>query len=387
MDNSIIVKRIAYKIMAIFFYICYLFPINEKKILLIMTHDSSDEGNVGSTYHYFQNQDPDLIFKKVTRENYTFNVDKNLFKNLIYMFIAVPYHIATSHTIFMDNVFLPFSSITVKHNTRLVQLWHGTGTIKKFGLDCEEGWIKKLGKTTNENTSHFIVGSSYMKEIYKTAFGANEDKIFSIGCPRTDLFFDKSIIDERRQDFYKSYPELINKKLVLYAPTFRDYDNIPDDVDIHLDIDKFIENLDNNYVLGLRLHPHLAHTVNLEKNTNGPYQNRVYDFSDYTQLNTLLICCDSLITDYSSIIFEYALMKKPMIFYCYDLSKFEQSGRGFYSEYRSIIPGPIAFKTEDVVNSLMEDTNNQNIIDTFLDEYLENCDGHSRMRLYNLLMG
>ena len=58
--------------MAIFFYLSYLFPINEKKILLIMTHDDSDEGNVGSTYRYFQNQDPDLIFKKVTRENYTF---------------------------------------------------------------------------------------------------------------------------------------------------------------------------------------------------------------------------------------------------------------------------------------------------------------------------
>ena len=77
-------------------------------------------------------RDPDLIFKKVTRENYTFKPNKNLFKNLIYMFIIVPYHIATSKTIFMDNVFLPFSSIKIKKDTRLVQLWHGTGTIKEI---------------------------------------------------------------------------------------------------------------------------------------------------------------------------------------------------------------------------------------------------------------
>ena len=109
-----------------------------------MTHDDSDEGNVGSTYRYFKERNKDLIFKKITRENFTFKLNRTILKNLLYMFIFVPYHISTSKTIFMDNVFLPFSKIKVKDNTRLVQLWHGTGAIKKFGLECEEGWIKNL---------------------------------------------------------------------------------------------------------------------------------------------------------------------------------------------------------------------------------------------------
>ena len=83
-----------------------------------------------------------------------------------------------------------------------MQLWHGTGAIKKFGLECEEGWIKKLGINTNRNTTHFIVGSSWMKEIYKTAFDAEEDKIYNIGCPRTDLFFNMNILEERRDEFF-----------------------------------------------------------------------------------------------------------------------------------------------------------------------------------------
>ena len=378
-------KRTSYFIMAIFFYLSYLFPINKKKILLIMTHDDTDEGNVGSTYRYFQKQDPNLIFKKVTRENYTFKMNKNLFKNLIYMFISVPYHMATSKIIFMDNVFLPFSAVKIKKNTQLVQLWHGTGTLKKFGLDCEKGWIKKLALDTNKNTTHFIVGSRWMKSVYKTAFCAEDNKIFNIGCPRTDLFFNNVVLQEKRDEFFNSYPELSGKKIVLYAPTFRDEEYTAGEIKVHLDIDKLMSKLDDNYVLGLRFHPRIADRVNLNKYSTGDYQNRVIDFSDYSKLNTLLICCDILITDYSSIIYEYALMKKPVIFYSYDLAKFGKSGRGFYENYKTTVPGPITFKTEQIVDIINNYPTNTSI-DKFVAVYLENCDGNSRKRLYKLLM-
>jgi CDP-ribitol ribitolphosphotransferase len=351
-----------------------------------MTHDDSDEGNVGSTYQHFLKQDPDLIFKKITRENYTFKPNKYLFKNLIYMFITVPYHISTSKTIFMDNVFLPFSSIKIKKNTRLVQLWHGTGTIKKFGLDSEEGWIKKLGIATNKNTTHFIVGSNWMKKIYKTAFQAEEDKIFNIGCPRTDFFFNKPALEEKRNKFINSNPELSNKKIILYAPTFRDYNKNKQKNRIHLDIKKLLNKLSDEYVLVIRLHPYVAHNVNLNKYFKDSYTDKVFDFSFYNKLNTLLISSDLLITDYSSIIYEYALMKKPMIFYPYDLVEYEKSGRGFYGKYKSLVPGPIAFKTDDIINIINNNIANNYDIDQFLVNYLEDCDGNSRKRLYNLLM-
>lgn len=385
MNYILFSKYVAYTIMAIFFYLYYLFPINDKKILLIMTHDDGDEGNVGLAYRYFQKQDPDLKFKIVTGKNYNFKFGKNFFKNIIYMFIIVPYHIATSKTIFMDNVFLPFSFIKIKKNTSLVQLWHGTATLKKFGLDSEEGLVKKLGLAVNKNTSHFIVGSSWMKEIYKTAFEAKEDKIFNIGCPRTDLFFNKNIIQEKKDDFFKTYPELINKKIILYAPTFRENEVISDDIKINLDIQKLISSLDDKYVLGLRFHPYLAKKISSDKNTIFTDNPRVYNFSNYNKLNTLLICSDILITDYSSIIYEYALMKKPMIFYCYDLDKFEKSDRGFYGNYNSLIPGPIAMNTEEIIVIIKNHITDGYNIDEFLITYLENCDGNSKKRLYDLL--
>ncbi len=387
MDKNSYFKRVAYFLMGIFFYINYLFPVNEKKILLIMTHDDSDDGNVGSTYRYFQERNQDLIFKKITRENFTFKPNRTLLKNLLYMFIIVPFHISTSKTIFMDNVFLPFSKIKVKDNTRLIQLWHGTGAIKKFGLECEDGWIKTLGIDTNRKTTHFIVGSSWMKEVYKKAFGAEDEKIFNIGCPRTDLYFNRHILQERWDKFFNDYPGLVDKKIILYAPTFRDNQKKLDEIQIHLDIDKLMSKLDDGYVLGLRLHPHVSSNIDLGKYISESNQSRVYDFSHYNKLNTLLVCCHVLITDYSSIIYEYALTRKPMIFYPYDLDEFEKSGRGFYGDYRSTVPGPIAFETDEIVNIINKKGNSDIYnINEFLDIYLENCDGNSRERLYQLLM-
>jgi CDP-ribitol ribitolphosphotransferase len=359
-----------------------MIPVNPVKILLIMTHDDSDEGNVGSTYRYFQKRNPELIFKIVRREDYTFEKNKNLLKKLYKMFLLVPYHTATSSIIFMDNVFLPFSAIKIKKDTNLVQLWHGTGSIKKFGLECEEGWIKKLAIKTNKNTTHFIVGSRWMKNIYKASFGANDNRIWNIGCPRTDIFFNEDIILKMRDDFFNNYPELFGKKIILYAPTFRDDVT---EIKIHLEIDELMRGLDENYVLCLRLHPHISNIVKLDKLfSEGGYHNRIFDFSNYDKLNTLLLCSDLLITDYSSIIYEYALLKKPMIFYPYDLEIFRKKGRGFYGNYANLVPGPVALKTDDIVN-LINNSVNYNL-DEFLSVYLENCDGNSRKRLYDLLM-
>jgi CDP-ribitol ribitolphosphotransferase len=97
----------------------------------------------------------------------------------------------------------------------------------------------------------------------------------------------------------------------------------------------------------------------------------------------LLVCSDILITDYSSIIYEYALLGKQMIFYSYDLTKFEKLGRGFYDDYESMVPGPVVFKTQEIVDEINNPTEYD--LDEFLAKYLENCDGHARARLYDLL--
>lgn len=363
-------KKIAYTITAIFYYIFYLLPINQNKILLIPTHDDSQESNIGVTHTYFHEKNPDLVFFEITREDYNFKTGKK-FSKFIKIFIKLPYHIATSHTIFMDNVFLPFSMIKPKNATRIVQLWHGTGTIKKFGLDTEEGWIKEAAIKVNNRTTHYIVSSKWMREIYKTAFTHDTSKIYVTGSPRTDIFFQKNMLS-KKEDLYEYYPELKNKQLLLYAPTLRDNENT-----LQLDIEYLLNNINHQYILGIRLHPHIAKQIDIQLEDN------IINFSNYPNLNTLLSAADILITDYSSIIFEYGLLNKPMIFYTPDLDKFKKDGRGFYETYENIIPGKIVHNTKELINQINSPIKVD--LSDFKDKYLEICDGHSTERLYELL--
>lgn len=373
MNIESLIKQMAYNLMAITYYISYPLKIQKDKILLIMTHDDSSEGNIGLTRDYFHEQNPDFKFKIVTKKDYQFN--ENLLHNLIKTFIKVPYHMATSQMIFLDNVFLPISKINLKKETKLIQLWHGTASLKKFALDSESGWVKNLAKNISKKTTHFIVASNWMADIYKTAFEAEDDKIYVIGCPRTDLFFNEHLLENMCNKFYGEYPELKSKKLILYAPTFRDNEL---NADIHLDIGELLSNLSDEYVIGLRLHPHIA--SQLDSNI---LNDRVYDFSKYNRLNTLLIVSDVLISDYSSIIFEYALLNKPILFYAYDFDEFKKNSRGFYEDYESIVPGPILTDTLDLIPFILSPQVND--LQYFRDKYLEKCDGESVKRLYTLL--
>lgn len=363
-------KKIAYAITAIFYYIFYLFPINKNKILLIPTHDDSWESNIGVTHTYFHENNPDLVFVQITREDYNFKTSDK-FSKFIKIFIKLPYYIATSYTIFMDNVFLPFSMIKPKSDTRIVQLWHGTGTIKKFGLDTEEGWIKEAAVKVNNRTTHYTVSSTWMREIYKTAFTKDVSKIYVTGSPRTDIFFQKDMMG-KKQEFYELYPELKDKQLLLYAPTLRDNDN-----NVQLNIKYLLDNIGPEYVVGIRLHPHIVDQIDV------PLEDNLINFSSYSNLNTLLFAADVLITDYSSIIFEYGLLNKPMIFCTPDLDEFKKDGRGFYENYEEIVPGKIVYNTEELVDQI----NSPIKVDltSFRDKYLEICDGHSTERLYELL--
>ncbi|NRK74474.1 CDP-glycerol glycerophosphotransferase family protein, partial [Salmonella enterica subsp. enterica serovar Typhi] len=120
-----------------------------------------------------------------------------------------------------------------------------------------------------------------------------------VGIPRTDIFFDKTYIEKVRNSFYTKYPILKNKQVILYAPTFRD--NKEETSELLLNISYLKEYLESDYILIIKLHPSIKNAIDL---TN--YEGFIYDFSDYPTMNDLLFIADILITDYSSIPFEYS---------------------------------------------------------------------------------
>ena len=392
-----IMKRLGYYMFNIFYYIFYLFPINKNKMLLIMTHDVSSEGNILYSFNYFKSKNPVLFFKKITKELYDFKIDGKLMKKIINFFIFTPYHVATSKMIFLDNIFLPFAYTKFKKDVAVVQLWHGTGSIKKFALDSETGLIKELAIRSNSKNTHLLVGSENMVPVYQTAFKMDRKKIFPIGLPRTDIFFNKRYIRNKEKEFYEKYPELFEKKIVLYAPTFRDESfksqlrknkklDLDDNLNLNLKIFDLFKYLDEDYVLILKLHPAVSKHFSLEKLSLNPFfKDKIRDFSDFNSLNSIMIVSDCIITDYSSIIFEYSLLGKKMIFYPYDLEDFESYSRGFYFDYKEFVPGDICLSIEEISKKIKDKINNEDQIILFKNKYMEKCDGKSTERLQLIL--
>lgn len=340
-----------------------------------MTHDTSRDGNVGRMVEYLQNEQEGYRFAYIRRSDE---------RKLITFFLSKPYHMATAEYILMDNAFLPMAYMRFRRKVKVIQLWHGTGTVKQFGQDVNTGRLKELEKKANSRITHLIVNSEKTRVKYAGAFGIDRNKVLITGLPRTDLFFDAAKKEERIREFYQQYPELKGKKLFLYAPTFRDSQEIHPK--LMLDTQAWCGELPDDYILLLRLHPFVAKAYEHDQDRKEQAAvSRVLQMSSYPDINTLLLVSDCLITDYSSIIFEYCLLERPMVFYAYDLDSFTRQGRGFYEPYREYVPGPVVKSTQEIIELVRNMRFDIDVINRFRDENYAYQDGKSTQRLYQRL--
>jgi CDP-ribitol ribitolphosphotransferase len=283
----------------------------------------------------------------------------------------------------MDNVFLPMAYIRVKKNTKVIQLWHGTGTIKKFGQDVNTGRLKEQERRANRNITHLIVNNNQIAELYAKAFGIDIQKVYPIGLPKTDDILNRmrranqDNVNIDKKSIYTKYNLPIEKKLILYAPTFRDI-NLGSDT-VLKNVEDIAQKLPEDYILGLRLHPYVARMAKRLHKEN------VCDLSDERSLSELIMASDLLITDYSSIIYEYCITRKPMIFYAHDLDDFISNGRGFYNDYASNVPGPVIKSNDEVIDIISREDYSIDIIHTFISNNFPNLDGKATERIINII--
>ncbi|MCR2821414.1 CDP-glycerol glycerophosphotransferase family protein [Lederbergia panacisoli] len=263
-----------------------------------------------------------------------------------FQWIKSIFHLATSTHIFVDNYFGFLAVTTFRKNVSCIQLWHAAGAIKQFGLKDPSirGRSKRAlqrFKKVYDRIDYTIVGSEKMADIFRQSFGLSDKHILRSGIPRTDFFFDSAALAQVREKLTQRYPVIQEKKVILYAPTFRDHELHVSS--LNLDIAAMYKALKDEYVLFLRIHP----AVKVE--LNNQYPEFVYDVSKYEDINHLLVVTDLLISDYSSIPFEYSLLQRPMIFFAYDLHEYEKS-RGFWEDYNQLVPGPVVKDTSSLID-------------------------------------
>ncbi len=364
-------KELGYVLFAVSFRICSLFPRKKNRFFLVATHDSSGEGNIGIMARRIKRVKPDSDLCFYTR--------KDSIRHPIRFFAVLPYQLATASYVLLDNEFLPMAYLSFGKDVKVVQLWHGTGTIKKFGQDANTGRLYELERRCNRNLTDLIVSSEYFADIYQSAFHVPRETIRVLGLPRTDLFWNEAACEKRKQRFYQKFPDLKGKELILYAPTFRD-DQL-ENQGMSFDYERVSSSLGKDQILLLRFHPFVAKAWK-EKGLTLP--DNILDVSGYEGISTLLLVADRLITDYSSVVFEYCLLKRPMIFYAYDLEHFSEQGRSFYEDYESFVPGPVVKKLEDLLEEL-KNPGKTSSYEGFIDQCYQYLDGKSGERVLRLL--
>ncbi len=263
------------------------------------------------------------------------------------------------------------AALKLRRGTTLVQTWHGCGALKKFGNDVAGS------KVCFANEDIVTVSSEAAVPAFAGAMGLREDVICPIGVPHTDLYFSKSFrkhCKELKEEFLAGR----NKKLVLYAPTFRGDVNAPKDAS-GLNLDIMYKHLNQEYIVISKLHP-------LLRPVKRSYRHRdfYYDVGSVWSIEEALMVCDILVTDYSSIIFDYSLLNKPAIFYAYDREEYEKEV-GFYLDYGKAMPGKICTSTMDVIKEIKNGSYDVADMRAFKEKYMSACDGHSSERLVEKL--
>ncbi|MDD4199953.1 MAG: CDP-glycerol glycerophosphotransferase family protein [Eubacteriales bacterium] len=248
--------------------------------------------------------------------------------------------------------------IIKKEGQVFLQTWHGT-PLKKLRCDIEAESgnannsleeIKYRNDVDVVRYDYFISPSAYCTEKFTSAFNLKnlnrENIIIETGYPRNDILFNYEA--SRPAEIRKKLGIPEDKKVIMYAPTFRDnkHDGAGYVYDTHIDFDRLRRELSDEYVILFRAHYFVANQFDFEK-----FRGFVYDMSYLDDITELYLITDLLITDYSSVFFDFANLKKPMIFYMYDLEEYANEIRGFYFDIDEI-PGPKVKTEDELINEI-----------------------------------
>ncbi len=240
-------------------------------------------------------------------------------------------------------------------HTVYLQTWHGT-PLKKLALDTEEYFMDGMGiKQYKDNFAkdagtwdYLVSPNRYSSEIFTRAFGFHRTMIES-GYPRNDFLYNANN-GETIEKLKESCGIPKNKKVILYAPTWRDdqyYGRGRYKFDLDLDLHLMQAALGEDYIVMIRMHYLVADHLDLSS-----FAGFAYDFSRYEDIRELYLIADLLITDYSSVFFDYANLKRPMIFFAHDIEDYRDHLRGFYFDFEKSAPGPLVRTTDQVIQAI-----------------------------------
>lgn len=331
-------------------------PIQKDKIAFVTLESKELESDLKLIYDALKDQGYRLVTVATSFQKNT------LWTNFLYFFNVIKqvFVINTSSLVIInDNNYV--ISRCKRKGVWVLQVWHAAGAIKKFGNVIPREY-------PIANYDYVICNGEYWRKPYSEAFGVALEQVIVTGMPRLDHLCDPSYIEESRKRFYQLYPELKYKKIVLYAPTFRG--NIYQGIQkVDLDAKRFLQELGSEYALLYKLHP-------LLKDASLCKDRRVYNMNGY-DLHELFCVADILVSDFSSVIFDFSLLQKPIYYYVPDLEQYMDE-RGCFVDYAQLTKDCLA-SDETQLFALIRKGECSGALS--LERYLDYADGNNLQRV------
>ncbi|MGN0479732.1 MAG: CDP-glycerol glycerophosphotransferase family protein [Hominenteromicrobium sp.] len=354
--------------------ICVFCPVRKNRIAFLSSRRSDLTGNPEFVYEELK-KDPSLEFRFLMKADAHFHMRPANILRFLYLY-------ATSSVVLVDDFFQLLNYVDKRRGVRLIQLWHACGAFKTFGFSR----IGKAGGPKQDSVNHrqydyAIVSSKEIAKFYAEGFGLPQSHIAATGVPRTDIFMRADYAAQVKKTLYAKYPILKEKKVLLFAPTFRGNGQKTAYYPLNrFHPEEIVKATGGEYAVILKLHPFCRERFEIPQE----YAHQILDFSNESELNDLLFITDLLVTDYSSAVFEASLLNIPMLLYAYDLREYIAQ-RDFYYEYESFVPGKIVVTEEELIEAIRQEDFETGKIEPFCRRFFDERDGRSTERVAGLI--
>jgi CDP-ribitol ribitolphosphotransferase / teichoic acid ribitol-phosphate polymerase len=370
------VKAFKRRFLKLMYTLFCLLPINKNKVIFASDSRSELDGNFYFVYEELYKRNLNLDIKFLFNER--INNKKSIFDLL-----RMAYHFATAKVILLDDFYPLIYPLTIRKNADLIQVWHAAGAFKTFGYSRigRPGGPSPHSKN-HKNYTKAVVSGEGVRKNYAEGFGITIDKVYATGVPRSDIFLDEEYKSYVRKTLFDKFPYLAGKKVILFAPTFRGNGqasaHYPFEI---LNLKKLYEELHEEYVFLFKIHPFVKNSLTIPYE----YADFFYDFSEYREINDLLLVTDILITDYSSVCFEYAMLNKPMLFFGFDVEQYIQD-RDFYYNFFDFIPGPLLKTTDEIIDTIHHERYQMHKIKPFVEYFFDDTLGKASKNVVDQLI-
>jgi CDP-ribitol ribitolphosphotransferase len=348
----------------------------QRRVLLATSHATSLSGNLAFIREELDRREPPIRSVVIA---YRPGTSIPSLAGAAIASVRSGFHLAAARVSIVDDYFLPMYVAKPRARSRYLQVWHASGAFKRFGYSV----LDKVFGQTDEFVRRFAIHTNYdlclvsamrFAPYYAEAFRQPPERFSAAyGIPRTDVFFgERRAAAEAR--VRARYP-LPDRRTILYAPTFRG-DTVsrarPPEM---LDLGVLQRVLGDDHVVLLRQHPFVRKSSPIDPALAG----FVIDVSDYPDINELMLLSDVLVTDYSSAMYEFSLLGRPMAFFAPDHADYEGE-RGFYLDYRTGVPGPVFERADDLASWLRAGAFDLDRVARFRAESFDVADGHATER-------